>query len=294
MKKNHLIIGAVVILAVALILFTRTADEAKNTATTENNIKTADEAEEILVTRNEITSPRQSAGTMARVDKVLFEAPGYIVAHKVNDDGTTGTVIGNSDLISQRETTDITFELKEDITERQNIILMLHLDNGDKTYEFPGADAPVLDEDGVPVMVQVPVGPATTDGESDAVDDGANTDDADTAGTGEEQSEAVADEAVIQVVYTDEGFDPDTITVNSGETVRWINNSSRNMRVASAVHPTHTLYPAKSGDDCLGSSFDACVGVAQGGSWEFTFDEIGSWKYHDHLNASKTGTVEVN
>ena len=95
------------------------------------------------------------------------------------------------------------------------------------------------------------------------------------------------------VIYANDGFEPQTVTIKKGETVRFVNNSDRDVWVASAIHPTHSIYPEKSEDDCLGSSFDTCRGLQAAEFWEFTFNETGSWKYHDHLKASETGTIVV-
>ncbi|MCH8889333.1 hypothetical protein IID26_02835 [Patescibacteria group bacterium] len=95
------------------------------------------------------------------------------------------------------------------------------------------------------------------------------------------------------VTYTASGFSPTTVTISKGESVTWKNESNRRMWVASAVHPTHTIYPEQTDVDCLGSSFDACAGAGVGVSYEFTFNEVGTWKYHNHLGISNTGTVIV-
>lgn len=95
------------------------------------------------------------------------------------------------------------------------------------------------------------------------------------------------------ITYTDAGYSPASVTIKKGQTVRWINNSASKTWPASAVHPTHAAYPVKSASDCLGSSFDACRGLSQGESWDFTFNEVGTWKYHNHLKASNFGTVVV-
>lgn len=92
------------------------------------------------------------------------------------------------------------------------------------------------------------------------------------------------------VTYTD-GYSPNSLLVKVGTTITSKNNSSQSMWTASAVHPTHTAYPTTSG--CIGSTFDACKGVQQDDSWSFTFDETGSWKYHNHLNPRDTGTIIV-
>ncbi|PIP86448.1 hypothetical protein COV42_00955 [Candidatus Campbellbacteria bacterium CG11_big_fil_rev_8_21_14_0_20_44_21] len=95
------------------------------------------------------------------------------------------------------------------------------------------------------------------------------------------------------VSYTDTGFSPKEITIEKGEVVRFVNNSSGEMWVASAIHPTHALYPTKGENDCLGSSFDQCKATASGSFWEFTFDAEGEHGYHNHVKASDFGRVVV-
>ena len=101
------------------------------------------------------------------------------------------------------------------------------------------------------------------------------------------------DEAETQsaITYTSGGFSPSVINVKKGEEVTFLNESGGAMWPASAIHPTHTLYPTQGG--CVGSTFDACQGIQPGDSWSFKFDIAGSWKYHNHLNPSQTGTVVV-
>ena len=105
--------------------------------------------------------------------------------------------------------------------------------------------------------------------------------------------EPSAAETANVIIYSDSGYAPNSITVKAGESVTYKNQSSRAMWPASAMHPTHRVYPTTGGG--LGSTFDACRGVLAGGSWTFTFDIAGTWKYHDHLNpsASNSGTVIV-
>jgi len=93
------------------------------------------------------------------------------------------------------------------------------------------------------------------------------------------------------VTYTNSGYSPNTLTVKKSETVTFKNQSSQSMWTASGVHPTHRGYPTTGG--CIGSTFDACQGVQPGNSWSFKFDISGTWKYHNHLNPSDTGTIVV-
>lgn len=93
------------------------------------------------------------------------------------------------------------------------------------------------------------------------------------------------------VTYTDTGYSPSSIKIKVGTTVTFKNESTQAMWTASAMHPTHTVYPTTGG--CIGSTFDACKGIQPGESWSFKFDIAGSWKYHNHLNPSHFGTVVV-
>ncbi len=93
------------------------------------------------------------------------------------------------------------------------------------------------------------------------------------------------------ITYSDTGFAPSTLTVKVGDTVTWKNESEKSMWPASAMHPTHAVYPTTGG--CLGSTFDACRGVLPGESWSFKFDIAGEWKYHNHLGPTFFGTVVV-
>lgn len=113
------------------------------------------------------------------------------------------------------------------------------------------------------------------------------------SGSGVSVDASISAGVPVVVRITDEGFSPASVTVKKGQAVRWSNNADVASWPASAVHPTHAVYPQKGSADCSGSSFDACSGVAPGESWSFTFTKVGSWKYHDHLKPSKTGTVVV-
>ncbi len=88
----------------------------------------------------------------------------------------------------------------------------------------------------------------------------------------------------IRVSYGTQGFSPKTITIKKGETVIFENKTGKNASVASDPHPTHTLYP----------EFDQYKTDQRGKTeFRFTFEKVGTWKYHDHLSSSITGTVIV-
>lgn len=99
------------------------------------------------------------------------------------------------------------------------------------------------------------------------------------------------------ITYTDTGFSPAAVTVKKGNTVMFKNESSRDSWPASAMHPTHMMYPGtdikQCGTGAAADMFDACRGLKPGESWNFMFNESGKWGYHDHMNAKHFGSITV-
>ncbi len=85
------------------------------------------------------------------------------------------------------------------------------------------------------------------------------------------------------VTYTDSGFAPTPLTVSVGTTVTFVNESDRGMWVASDIYPTDQLLPA----------FNAHASVAKSGTYEYTFTNVGMWRYHNDGNPSDSGSVVV-
>lgn len=90
-------------------------------------------------------------------------------------------------------------------------------------------------------------------------------------------------EAKTTVRMTAQGFEPKEVTIQKGETVVFVNEVAQDRWPASNIHPTHEIYP----------EFDPKTTVGPGKSWEFTFDKAGTWKYHDHLLSTMSGTITV-
>jgi len=88
---------------------------------------------------------------------------------------------------------------------------------------------------------------------------------------------------VHEVILTAEGFSPREITVQKGETIRFITSAGKYFWPASHSHPVHDLYP----------EFDSKKPVSPEDSWSFSFEKIGIWKYHDHLLPQHTGSITV-
>lgn len=97
----------------------------------------------------------------------------------------------------------------------------------------------------------------------------------------EEDASAIADVAV-----TPTGFDPASLTIKAGDTVVWSNNAGRAVYIAPDVHPTHTKYEGVWDDDGTGN-------IAEEEAYEFTFEQLGTYTYHNHLQTTMTGTIIV-
>lgn len=85
------------------------------------------------------------------------------------------------------------------------------------------------------------------------------------------------------ITITSSGFSPQQLTVKAGDTVTWINNDSNDQQVNSVPHPSHTNYPPLN-----------TIGLLKPGEKKsLSFPATGTYKYHDHLNPSLSGSVVV-
>jgi plastocyanin len=100
---------------------------------------------------------------------------------------------------------------------------------------------------------------------------------------GQQTPDAQAPAPAVVVTRSKEGYTPKEVTIKKGETVLFKNESGEYHWPASDLHPTHAIY----------SAFDPLRPVKNGEDWSFTFDQVGTWKYHDHIRANKVGTVVV-
>ncbi len=99
-----------------------------------------------------------------------------------------------------------------------------------------------------------------------------------------EPGESMKMQKETRVSYTAQGFSPKTIAIKKGEAVVFENKTGKPASVASNVHPTHLLYP----------EFDQYkTDQREKNEFRFTFTKVGTWNYHDHLNAGNGGTVIV-
>lgn len=99
--------------------------------------------------------------------------------------------------------------------------------------------------------------------------------------TGQSSSPSAAEEQNM-ITLISAGFEPATLTIKAGDKVTWVNKSGADATVNSSPHPAHTDYPPLN----LGT-------FSEGGTLVLTFDKVGTYKYHNHLNPGQFGTVVV-
>ncbi len=85
------------------------------------------------------------------------------------------------------------------------------------------------------------------------------------------------------ITLTNVGFSPAELTIAQGDTVRFVSTRGKEFWPASNIHPSHTIYP----------EFDPQQPIQPDASWNFTFNRIGAWGYHDHLAPLFIGTITV-
>jgi plastocyanin len=85
------------------------------------------------------------------------------------------------------------------------------------------------------------------------------------------------------VTYTKDGFSPMILRIKKGETVTFKNTGTTGLWVASNPHPTHTMLPG----------LDANRTLINGETYIYTFTQIGSWGFHNHLGSQFQGTIVV-
>jgi plastocyanin len=85
-----------------------------------------------------------------------------------------------------------------------------------------------------------------------------------------------------EIVYTDSGFSPKSLTVKTGTAIKITNKSSGPLEFSSDDHPTHTKHPEFNLDT-----------ISAGSAETLEAKTAGTWGYHNHLKAQDTGMIIV-
>lgn len=92
-------------------------------------------------------------------------------------------------------------------------------------------------------------------------------------------------EGVLLVTYSDSGFEPSILQVRAGESVRFVNISTKPMWVTTKYHPIF-------GEQNY-SEFDQGKSISTGDAYQFMFTRVGVWGYKNLNNEKHLGTISV-
>lgn len=197
-------------------------------------------------------------GARVLIDGVELPSAGFIAVHG-DGGGSPGPVIGVSDLLSAGSSSDVVVVLDEPLTASGTVFPMVHIDtDGNGVYEFgaiEGVDGPGLTASG-----DVAVGPlaVTIDGDD----------------TGDDTATNGANAAGPTITIADFSFSGVT-EVAVGTTV-----------VVTNTDGTPHTWTAEDGTFDSGS-------LGPDETFEFTFDEAGTFSYFCNFHPSMTGTIVV-
>lgn len=262
MKPKGIIIFTVLFLMSAFAVFLYLKPSKSVNKQTANNQSSESNPEDIVVSA-------QTPTDKVIVEKVKLSKKGFLVAREMEGDKLS-QVIEISKPLDEGIHNNIEIPLGTADVKGKELIAMIYEDF-DNDGVFNDFDQPALDENGNMTARYVktgkPLPSSVTEGDS-------------MAAMGHKMAGM---KSMVKVKYTDKGFIPEKIEVESGSMVQFVNESSKVMWVASSLHPQHTKLP----------TFDQFKPVKKGAIYRYVFDKKGVWDYHDHINPSIGGVVTV-
>lgn len=228
-----------------------------------------------------VSASSQEAGNSVSVDFVEINTNGYVVIHEESG-GKPGKVIGRSELLEPGKYSFLVIDLERESNPGETLYAMLHQDDGDKTYEFPGDDAPLKDEQGNIVVSSFNIlGEIQEEATTEPVQEPTQepTEDKQQQTQKEPQPQAEQPQEV-SIVSGNFFFSPNNLSLKKGKKVKLVFQNS-------GVH-TFTI-------DELGVDFS--LSSAQE-VYEFTPQKSGNFRYYcripGHLEAGMLGDLVVS
>lgn len=110
---------------------------------------------------NAIYVAEQRPGNKIIVNKINIVPEGYVVIHE-SKNGTVGKILGYATLEANSQLSNVTVNLDRSVTDEEELIAMLHADNGDNTFNASDDNA-VLDSLGNPLSMTFSVSAGAPD-----------------------------------------------------------------------------------------------------------------------------------
>ena len=208
--------------------------------------------------------PAQIAKDAVRIERVSLPQAGFLAVRAIDKD-RLGQIVEISRYLTAGTHSDITISLGDFYEGGEELIVM--------AYEDTGSDQTFNDLDQPLTIHEVPLAAYVSSGAVVPASIVINNANADTP-------HIMGGTAMATVRYTDTGFEPVELAVPVGAMVQFVNQSTKQMWVASNEHPAHSILP----------TFDQ---FQTGDQYVYVFDTDGAWEYHDHLNPTAGGVVTV-
>ena len=158
-KKNNMMwaVGGVIVILiiVALAYFfnqNQSTQEPISDASPSSEEAIEEDGDALEKEDSSVDASDQLAGSSVAIDSATLIAPGYIVIHE-EVSGAFGPVIGSSELYEAGTFKDVSVTLDRSSVSGETLYAMLHDDDGNSEYEFPGADAPTTNKTGEVVVL---------------------------------------------------------------------------------------------------------------------------------------------
>lgn len=217
---------------------------------------------------SQLTITPQTPSDKVKVDSATLSKDGFLVVRQMEGDKLS-QVVEMSKPLNAGTHKNITIPLGSSDVSSTELIVMIYEDY-DNDDVFNDLDMPALNDEGMMTAVYVKTGEPLP----------ASIVEADSTMPVHSMPGM---KGMVKVRYTDSGFVPENVVVEKGSMVEFINESSTQMWVASAPHPSHQILP----------TFDQFKPTKKGSIYRYTFDKPGEWEYHDHINPSRGGTITV-
>lgn len=259
MKKIIIVLSLLFFLIISLSLFFLIIGKKSSAEKQSSKNQQSASVESIVI------KPQEPSGKVL-IDSVILAKNGFVVVRRV-DDGKVSQVIEMSRPLKKGINKDVEISLGRTDVSGKELVVMIYEDYANDGV-FNDLDMPALSGEGLTTANFVITGKSVPVTMTEVDMPGMNM---------------PGMKAMVKIRYTDNGFVPDKIEVKKDDMVEFVNESSKDMWVASMPHPQHIDLP----------TFDQYRAYKKGAIYRYVFEKKGKWEFHDHLNPSFGGIVTV-
>lgn len=269
---NKIVIGIIVIvLLISTVIILKQSPKQSQNRIQQNEISSSTPTESLI-----IFPPQNNTFDEVVVSSVTMPKSGYVVVREV-DDRRLGQIVEISEYLTSGPHENVVVSLGREYMSADKLIVMLYGDTGNDQI-MNDLDRPLRTENNLPIARYVSSGKVVP---TDILANGFQAEAIAMMEMGKSMSGMAMPMETIR--YTNEGYVPANMTIKQGTMIMFVNESDQDMWVASNGHPAHMDLP----------TFDQFEFSPKGTQYVYTFDQVGSWKYHDHIAPIYGGVITV-